>query len=383
MTPVPPVEPPAAAPPAAARRVEVSVVMPCLNEEETIAACIDRAHEGLRRLGATGEVIVADNGSTDRSVAIAEARGARVVHVAPRGYGHAYRAGIAAAAGEIVVMGDSDNTYDFSRLDELVRPLHQGADLVMGSRLTGSIERGAMPWLHRYFGTPALTAILNRFFGTSLVDTLSGFRAFRRSLYDTLGLKCGGMEWGSEMLVAAARRRLRIVEVPIEYGARLGESKLRTFRDGWRYLMMMLIYSPTHLFTVPGVACTTVGIVLLLALLPGPIRAGRLYFDFHYMFLGSLLTILGSQLITVGVFARSHHGDRTWLTRGRGLAIGLALFTLGLAGNAHILWRWIAADFGPMNQVRPAILALTLMVVGAQLVFSSMYLALLRLGQDV
>lgn len=369
--------------PAGTARVEVSVVMPCLNEEETIAACIGRAWEGLRRLGAAGEIVVADNGSTDRSVAIAEASGARVVHVAPRGYGHAYRAGIAATTGDIVVMGDSDNTYDFSRLDELVRPLREGADLVMGSRLTGSIERGAMPWLHRYFGTPALTAILNRFFGTALVDTLSGFRAFRRSMYEGLGLKCGGMEWGSEMLVAAARRKLRIVEVPIEYGARLGESKLRTFRDGWRYLMMMLIYSPTHLFTLPGVICTALGLVLLFAILPGPIRAGGLYFDFHYMFLGSLLTILGSQLITVGVFARSHHGDRTWLTRGRGLAMGLVLFALGLAGNTHILWNWVASDFGPMNAVRPAILALTLMVIGAQLVFSSMYLALLRLGQDV
>jgi hypothetical protein len=252
----------------------------------------------------------------------------------------------------------------------------------MGSRLTGSIERGAMPWLHRYFGTPALTAILNRFFGTSLVDTLSGFRAFRRATYDGLHLRCGGMEWGSEMLVSAAKRGLRIREVPIEYGARLGESKLRTFRDGWRYLVMMLIYSPTYLFVLPGTVLSAAGAVLLLALYPGPIQIGPAYFDFHYMFLGSLLTILGSQLLTVGVFARSHHGDPTWLTRGRGLAIGLALLALGLAGNAHILLNWIGADFGPMNAVRPAILALTLMVIGAQLIFSSMYLALLRLGQD-
>jgi glycosyltransferase involved in cell wall biosynthesis len=360
----------------------VSVVMPCLNEEETIAACIDKAREGLRRLGLPGEIVVADNGSTDRSVAIAESRGARVVHVAMRGYGHAYRAGIAAAAGRVIVMGDSDNTYDFSRLDELVRPLDAGADLVMGSRLTGSIERGAMPWLHRYFGTPALTAILNRFFGTRLVDTLSGYRAFRRDTYEALQLKCGGMEWGSEMLVAAAKRRLRILEVPIEYGARLGESKLRTFRDGWRYLMMMLVYSPTYLFALPGIVFAVLGTVLLLGLYAGPIRIGPAYFDFHYMFLGSMLTILGTQLLTVGVFARSHHGDPTWMTRGRGLALGLVLLALGLAGNLRILVTWIANAFGPMNAVRPAILALTLMVIGTQLVFSSMYLALLRLGQD-
>jgi glycosyltransferase involved in cell wall biosynthesis len=365
-----------------AAQPDVSVVMPCLNEEATIAACIARAREGLARLGATGEIIVADNGSTDQSVARAIAAGARVVHAERRGYGHAYRAGIAAARGRIVVMGDADNTYDFAELDALVRPLDQGADLVIGSRLRGTIAPGAMPWLHRRVGTPLLSLVLNLFFGTRLVDTLSGFRAFRRADYARLDLRCGGMEWGSEMIVAGALEGWRMVEVPVRYGPRTGQSKLRSFRDGWRYLRMMLMYSPRHLFFLPGGAMGLSGLALILVLLPGPIRHGRFYMDFHFMFVGSLLAILGTQIALLGVFARSERTPPGWFTLERGLAVGLALFVLGLLANAWILVRWIAASFGPMNMVRPAILALTLMSVGAQIFFSSFYLGLIHLGKD-
>jgi glycosyltransferase involved in cell wall biosynthesis len=361
--------------------VDVSVVMPCLNEEATLAACIRAAREGLDRLGVSGEIVVADNGSTDRSAQIAESLGARVVHAPERGYGSAYRAGLAAARGRILVMGDSDGSYDFARLDEIVRPLDNGADLVLGSRLSGSIAPGAMPWLHRYVGNPLLTTTLNLFHGTRIVDTLSGFRAFRREDYERLDLKSCGMEWGSEMLIAAAARGFRIREVPIEYRTRGGESKMRSFRDGWRYMRLTLMYSPA-IFTLPGTAMALAGLVLLAALVRGPIRPFGLYLDFHFMFVGSLLAILGAQVTTLGLFARSEREPPSWFTLERGLIAGAAVFLAGLSGNALILYRWIANDFGPMNAVRPGIVALTLMIVGAQILFSSFYLALLRARRE-
>lgn len=364
---------------AALEDLDVSIVMPCLNEEATLGASLRKAREGLARLGVRGEVIVADNGSTDRSIAIAESEGARVVHVSRRGYGSAYQGGIAAARGRVIVIGDSDDTYDFSRIDELIAPLEHGADLVMGSRLGGTIAKGAMPPLHRYVGTPVLTAVLNLLFGTKLVDTLSGFRAFTRRTYEALALSSPGMEWGSEMLVAAARKGLNIVEVPIQYHPRLGESKLRSFRDGWRYLRMMLMYSPTHLFIMPGVVMTAVGLLILGVLMPGPIRYGRLFFDFHYMFVGSLGAIIGTQVALLGLFAKSEQGMPAWFTLERGLVFGALLLLAGFAVNFRILWVWVATGFGPMNAVRPAIVALTLMAVGAQIFFSSFYLALLPL----
>jgi len=359
--------------------IEVSVVMPCLNEAETIAGCIRTAREGLARVTPAGEVVVADNGSTDGSPAIAEKEGARVVHVASRGYGHAYRAGIAAARGRTIVMGDSDGTYDFARLDEIVRPLASGADLVLGSRLRGSIEPGAMPWLHRYIGNPLLSATLNLFYRTRVADTHSGFRAFTRAAYDRLRLRTGGMEFASEMLIAAARERLRIVEVPITYHPRAGESKLRSFRDGWRHLRLLLLYSPTHLFTIPGAAIALLGLAFLIALVGGPVRIGGLFFDFHFMFVGSLLSIIGTHVALLGLFARAGmQGAPPWFTLERGLAGGGLLLASGIAANVFILMRWIATGFGPLNAVRPAILALTLMAVGAQVVFSSFYLDLVR-----
>lgn len=357
---------------------EVSVVMPCLNEAATLAPCIERAQEGLRRLGRPGEIVVADNGSTDGSVEIALALGARVVHVEQRGYGAAYRGGFEAARGRIIVMGDSDDTYDFSRLDELVAVLDQGADLVLGSRLRGTIEPGAMPWLHRYIGNPLLSATLNLFYRTRISDTHSGLRAFRRDAYRDLGLRTSGMEFASEMLIAAARAHWRIREVPIAYRPRAGESKLRTFHDGWRHLRLLLLYSPTHLFTVPGAAMLVAGALILSALVAGPVMIAGRMFDFHFMFVGSLLASLGTQVLLLGVFARSATATPQWFTLERGLVVGSATLLAGFLVNAVILVRWIATGFGPLFAIRLAIVALTLMVVGTQVLFSSFYLDLLR-----
>ncbi len=358
--------------------LDVSVVMPCLNEAETLAACITRAQEGLGRLGRPGEIVVADNGSTDGSVEIALAHGARVVHVEQRGYGAAYRGGFEAARGRVIVMGDSDDTYDFSRLDELVTLLDQGADLVLGSRLRGTIEPGAMPWLHRYIGNPLLSATLNLFYRTRISDTHSGLRAFRRDAYDRLGLRTTGMEFASEMLIAAARAHWRIREVPIAYRPRAGESKLRTFHDGWRHLRLLLLYSPTHLFTVPGAAMLVLGAIILALLVAGPVTIAGRMFDFHFMFVGSLLATLGTQVLLLGVFARSAAATPQWFTLERGLVVGSLTLLAGVLGNAVILVRWIATGFGPLFAIRLAIFALTLMVVGAQVLFSSFYLDLLR-----
>jgi hypothetical protein len=357
---------------------DVSVVMPCLNEAETLAACIERAREGLGRLGLSGEIVVADNGSTDGSVAIAEAHGARVVHVARRGYGAAYRAGFAAARGRIIVMGDSDDTYDFSRLDALVDRLEAGADLVLGSRLRGTIEPGAMPWLHRYVGNPLLSATLNFFYRTKVSDTHSGLRAFRRDAYSRLGLRTTGMEFASEMLIAAARAGWTIREIPIAYRPRAGESKLQTFRDGWRHLRLLLLYSPTHLFTVPGGAMLLLGLLVLAVLAGGPIAIGGRLFDFHFMFVGSLLATLGAQVLMLGVFAKSGDELPPWFTLERGLVAGVVALLAGFGINLGILARWILTGFGPLFAIRLAVVALTLMVVGTQILFSSFYLDLLR-----
>lgn len=358
--------------------IDVSVVMPCLNEEATVGSCIELARRGLERAGLSGEIVVADNGSTDHSAAIAQSLGARVVPVAPRGYGHAYRGGIAAARGHIIVIGDSDGTYDFSKLEELLRPFKDGAELVLGSRLRGSIERGAMPWLHRYVGNPFLSALLNRFYRTRISDTHTGFRALTRAAYDRMGLRAGGMEFASEMLIVAAQSGMRIVEVPVSYQPRSGESKLRSFRDGWRHLRLLLLYSPRHLFTIPGTVMAALGLGLLLALLPGPIWIRGRVIDYHFMFVGALLAILGVQVATLGLFAHSRRQAPAWFTLERGLFTGLVVLVAGLGANAYILWDWIASGFGALNAVRAAIFALTLIVVGTQVLFSSFYLDLLR-----
>jgi hypothetical protein len=363
---------------AAEAALDVSVVMPCLNEETTIASCIDRAREGLERAGLTGEVVVADNGSTDRSVEIARAHGARVVHVPGRGYGAAYRGGFAAARGRVVVMGDSDDTYDFSRLGDLVGRLEQGADLVLGSRLKGDISPGAMPWLHRYVGNPLLSATLNLFYRTRISDTHSGFRAFRRDAYERLGLRTTGMEFASEMLIVAARSGWRIAEIPIAYHPRAGESKLRTFRDGWRHLRLLLLYSPTHLFTVPGLAMAALGFAILAALVGGPIEVAGRVVDFHVMFVGALLATLGTEVSLLGVFARSWRARPRWFTLERGLTLGLVTFLAGFGLNAWILAEWLAAGLGELMEVRKAIVGMTLMVVGAQIGFASFFLDVLR-----
>jgi len=368
----------------------VSVVMPCLNEAATVGACVRQAIDAMAGAGLEGEVVVADNGSDDGSPAVAEGAGARVVQARVRGYGAAYLQGIGAARGRFIVMGDADGTYDFSLVPAFVGKLSEGNDLVLGSRFQGEIRPGAMPWLHRYVGNPLLTGILGLFFGQRVSDAHCGMRALTREANDRLQLRTTGMEYASEMVAMAIRRGLRVAEIPIVYHPREGESKLRSFRDGWRHLRFMLLLSPTPLFLLPGFLAMLVGVAGLAVLFPGPIHAAGMTFDFHFMFVASALAILGTQLVVLGLAAKAltraelRLGDRSlalldrWFTLERGLLAGSVLLLAGLGINLLILVSWLAAGRRELFAVRPALVGLTLLVVGAQLVFGSFFISVVR-----
>jgi glycosyltransferase involved in cell wall biosynthesis len=380
---------------AASAGLDVSVVMPCLNEQDSVGICVRKALDGLAKGGLSGEVIVVDNGSTDASVALAEQAGARVVTESRRGYGNAYRSGFAAAHGDIIMMGDSDDTYDFAELPAIVAPLLAGhADYVLGSRFAGQILPGAMPWLHRYVGNPVLTAVLNHLFGLKSSDAHSGMRAFTREAVERMRLRCEGMEFASELVVAAARADLRMEEVPITYHPRVGDSKLHSFRDGWRHLRFMLLLAPRHLFVLPGLFLFVFGVVGELVLLPGSLDVGFHRLDVHFNVLFALVAILGWDVVLLGVFADVYNHAAGWaeprrwpltaihrvFSLERGLLLGAALFVFGFVIDVAVLVRWIANLLGPLDELRPALLAMTLMVLGAQTAFGSFFLRLLTAG---
>ena len=380
--------------------VEVSVVMPCLNEQDTIGTCIQRAAEALEEQGIAGEIIVADNGSTDNSAAIARGLGARVVHQDERGYGAAYMKGIAAARGRFIVIGDSDNTYDFKELPRLIGPLRQDADLVVGSRFRGRILPGAMPWANRYLGNPVLTGMLNLLFRQRISDAHSGLRAFTRSAYDRMQLQTTGMEFASEMLIKAALSGLRVTEVPITYHPRLGASKLQRVGDAWRHIRFMLLFSPAYLFLLPGAVAMVVGLIVTLALVRGPIYLGGpggFYVGIHFQVLGCLLAVVGQQMVSFGLSARAYAFSEhlinrdEWLLRfmhlyslERGLLLGGLLAAVGLVTFVYILAQWLAGDvrFDALIHLHEAIGAATLMMMGAQIIVASFFISLLDLHRQ-
>src|SRR5579859_5418813 len=288
------------------RSPEVSIVMPCLNEAETVGQCIVKAQAGLRAAGVTGEILVADNGSTDGSQAIVRAYGARLVHVSRRGYGAALRAGIGAAHGQYIIMADSDDSYDLSIIQPFIVKLNEGYDLVCGTRLKGQIMPGAMPWLHRHIGNPALTTLGNLFFHTQLSDYHCGMRGFNRRAILNLGLCTPGMEFATEMIAKSALHQLRIAEVPIIYcpDGRSRPPHLRTWHDGWRHLRFMLLLSPAWVFLYPGMLLLVLGLLGMVALLPGPITLGSIGLDVHTLLVCGIATIIGAQLLTFWLSAR-------------------------------------------------------------------------------
>jgi glycosyltransferase involved in cell wall biosynthesis len=370
----------------------VSVVIPCLNESASIERCVALAREVLERSGIAGEVVVADNGSTDGSAELAERAGARVVNEQRRGYGSAYLAGFRAARGRYIVMADADLTYDFNDIPRFVRELEAGAELVMGDRMD-NIQPGAMPWLHRYVGNPVLTGVLNLFFRTGVNDAHCGMRALRRDVLPRLDLRTTGMEFASEMVIRAAKESLEIHQISIEYHPREGESKLSSFRDGWRHLRFLLVHSPTHLFFVPGAVLSAVGVLIMAAVLAHASVFGRSW-DLHTMIGGSLLTIVGTQILALGLCARAYGvyilGERdAWFDRMRtrvqlehGLLAGAVLIIAGLALGGVIVGHWIATGAGALSQTRLALLAATLVIVGTQAFFSSFLLSILGLRRS-
>ncbi len=375
---------------------DISVVMPCLNEAASVGTCIEKAWEGIRRTGLTGEVVISDNGSTDDSVEIALKAGARVVSQPARGYGNAYLKGFAEARGRIIIMGDSDGSYDFTQLDRLVEPLLDGSyDYVLGSRFAGQILKGAMPWTHRYIGNPVLTAVLNRLFHVDSSDAHSGMRAFTADAYRRMGLQSAGMELASEIVINAAKAGLKGTEVPITYHPREGESKLNSMRDGWRHLRFMLLRSPNWLFMGPGIAMFVLGLLGQGLLLPGPLNLGFHALDVHFSVLFALLAILGYQTMVFGVFARTcvpiqdgPAADRLqhWFERNfsleRGLIGGGTMFLIGFVIDAGIFLHWLREGLGPINSLRPALLAMTLMMVGAQTAFAAFFLSFFRIDRS-
>jgi hypothetical protein len=379
------------------RTIELSVVLPCLNEAETLATCVRKAQASISRLGLAGEVIVADNGSTDGSQRIAVELGALVVDVPVRGYGAALQAGIEAARGRYVVMADADDSYDLGGLEPFVAKLREGYDLVMGNRFAGGIAPGAMPPLHRYLGNPVLTAIGRLFFRSPIRDFHCGMRGFRRDAILGLELRTMGMEFASEMVAKAALGRLRVTEVPTTL-AKDGRSRpphLRSWRDGWRHLRFLLLYSPRYLFLLPGMLLALSGAAGVVVLSRAPVTVGGVTFDVSTLLFCAAATVLGAQLIFFWTFAeifamgeglvpedpRLVNAFR-YVTLEVGLSIGVAMFVAGLLGAVLSVLAWRAHGFGPLDAVatmRVVIPSVTLMILGAQGIMGRFFLSVLGL----
>jgi glycosyltransferase involved in cell wall biosynthesis len=379
--------------------MELTVVLPCLNEAETLAVCIRKAKASIAGLGIDGEVVIADNGSTDGSQDIARAEGARVVDVPIRGYGAALTAGIAAAKGEFVIMGDADDSYDLSNLGPFVEALRGGADLVMGNRFAGGIEPGAMPALHRYLGNPVLTAIGRILFRSPVKDFHCGLRGFRREAILDLDLRTTGMEFASEMVVKATLNKLNIVEVPttLSPDGRSRAPHLRTWRDGWRHLRFLLLYSPRWLFLYPGMVLFLVGIVLGGVLLTGPIQVGEHALDVSALVYAMAAVLIGFQAILFAAFSRAFVANEGLmppspgmqkafkvLNLERGLIIGLLLLIVGVALAIYGFIHWGSSDFGALDArdaIRLAVPAATLSVLGVETIMGSFFLSVLGLSR--
>jgi len=376
---------------------ELSIVMPCLNEAETIGTCIQKAQRYLDGNKISGEIIVADNGSTDNSVEIARKLNVRIVNVETRGYGAALMGGISAARGKYIIMGDADDSYDFGALDPFIGKLREGYDLVMGYRFKGGIKDGAMPFLHQFLGNPVLSFIGKLFFHANVSDFHCGLRGFRRDAILRLDMRTTGMEFASEMVVKATLSSLRVTEVPtILYpDGRSRPPHLRTWRDGWRHLRFFLLYSPRWLFLYPGIALTLIGLFLWFWLIPSPRHIGSVVLDVNTLFYASLMIVLGVQALSIAVFTKVFAISEGLLPKDdqllrvvdrigleRGLLVGLALIILGIGTAFAALGLWQMRSFGPLDptlSLRLVIPGGTLIAIGFQVVFSIFFLSILGL----
>jgi glycosyltransferase involved in cell wall biosynthesis len=369
----------------------VSVIMPCLNEVQAVGTCVEKALRALREMGLPGEVIVVDNGSTDGSPEVAIRAGARVIHEQQRGYGAAYLRGFQEAHGKYLVMGDADDSYDFLDTPHFVEPLAKnGVDMVIGTRLQGTILPGAMPWTHRWIGNPILSGMLRLFFHTRISDSHCGMRAFTREAYEKMNLRTQGMEFASEIVVNAVREKLKIQELPITYHPRRGSSKLSSLSDAWRHVRFMLVFSPSYLFQLPGFLLLLMGSVLVAWLARGPRQLFGHQWDFHVLLFGALAMILGYNFVLFDIFAKTFSmgaglasPDR-WLRRPmglfsleRGLVAGGILFLVGTALEVKIIVDWLRSGYGALMAIRGIVIGMTAMVLGAQTIFGSFLVSLL------
>ncbi|OGT59564.1 MAG: dolichol-P-glucose synthetase [Gammaproteobacteria bacterium RIFCSPHIGHO2_12_FULL_45_12] len=374
---------------------ELTILMPCLNEAETLAVCIQKAKQFLDQEQVKGEILIADNGSTDGSQDIAMTQGVRVVSVSERGYGAALKTGIEAAAGRYVIMGDADDSYNFLHLKPFLDKLREGYDLVMGNRFKGGIMQGAMPFKNRFLGNPALSFLGRLFFNSQLGDFHCGLRGFHRERLQELALQGNGMEFASEMIVKATLKQLKIAEVPTQLfpDGRSRKPHLRPWRDGWRHLRLLLLFSPRWLFFYPGLVLFNLGWLSMLLLLLGPLQLAGLNLDIHTLLFSSVFMVVGLQAVSFAVFAQYlAHKQAAHLplsgkifklfTLERGLIVGLVMVALGLGGSVYALWYWAQHAFGaliPTQMMRLIIPSITFLMLGMQLLFSSFFMSMLSM----
>lgn len=365
----------------------VSVVLPCLNEEAAIGACLQKIQDTFAQAQVDGEIVVCDNGSTDRSVAIAEAMGARVVHQPDRGYGNAYLKGFASAKGMYLVMADADDTYDFTMIPAFLDKLREGHDFVTGSRY---LEGGhaTIPFLHRIFGNPLLTRILNVLFETRYTDVYCGYRAFSRRAYDLIQPVSPGMEFNLELAINAGLAGLKTAELPIQLAERKGESKLRTFRDGWRSLRMMLIYCPNKVFFLPGAVSLMLGLAAHLVSLAGLVQFNGKPLGTATGIFGTIFSVVGFQIVSLGLHAKTYSWSRRfdknniglgafydWFRLETGLLLGGGLLLIGIALLGFLVWEWVQSGFLPLSRPEWASLGATFVIVGGGTIFSSLFIS--------
>lgn len=378
-------------------RPELSILMPCLNEAETLATCIRKAQQSLADLNVAGEVVIADNGSTDGSPEIAAELGARVIHVAEKGYGSALLGGIKAARGKYIIMGDADDSYDFTNLGPFLEQLRAGYDLVMGNRFKGGIEPSAMPPLHRYLGNPVLTGIGRLFFPTPVRDFHCGLRGFNKAAIQRLDLRTTGMEFASETVVKASLHKLRITEVPTKLAVdgRSRPPHLRSWRDGWRHLRFLLLYSPRWLFLYPGLLLMLVGSIISGWLLLGPRVVEGVTLDVHTLLYAAMAIVIGYQTVIFAIFTKVFAITEgllpedprlkvlfRYVTLETGIVAGSLLFLAGMGLSIYGFTSWSATSFGPLDPsvtLRLVIPAVTLIMIGLQTILSSFFLSILGL----
>ncbi len=367
--------------------MEISIVIPCKNEQEGIGICIDK----IKKTRPDAEIIVVDNNSTDKSAEIARKKGAKVVKETTPGYGAALRKGFKTAKGKYVIMADADDTYDFREIKTLLK--YKEYDMVLGNRKNKKMKKGSMPFLHRFVGTPALSKMLRTIFKTKIKDSQSGFRLIKKEALDAMNLQSNGMELASEMIIKATKLKLKVKETPITYHPRKGDSKLNTFNDGWRHLKLILIYGPNYLFLMPGLLLFTLGILLTTTLTFTNINILGITLQEHPQIIGSIITILGFNIITLWsftkIYEKEHLNEKNKFSEiikktnlEKILITGLIPIIISLIIFVNILITWINANFGELQQIRTAILALTLLILGTQIIFSGFFISVLQTKKE-